>query len=200
MHPIALNLPKVVALLIVYGRHMVQMMTDNSWFPDPDPALADVTDHLDKLETSEATARGRGKGAAAARDDDEKIVVEDIKGLKGYVGKVVSRNPGHEATIIASAGLKEKGYTKFQKPNLAAFLGPNLEEISVQAKAVRKGAAYEWQCSTDGGTTWFTLGTTTVANTTLRGATAGTTYLFRFRTTRSSTTSDWSATVRLAVH
>jgi len=199
-HPIVLNLPQAVALLIVYGRHVVQKMTNNVWFPSPDPALATVTDHLDKLEVSEAKAKDGGKGAAAARDDDEKVVVADMKGLKGHVGKIVSQNPGHETTIIESAGMKEKAFTKRRKPNLAAFLGPSQGQIRVEAKAVGKGAAYEWQYSTDSGTTWVTMGTTTVARTSLLGATAGTTYHLRFRTTRKSTTSDWSASVHLAVH
>jgi hypothetical protein len=200
-HPIALSLPQAVALLIVYGRHVVQKMTNNDWFLDPDPTLPVVTDHIDKLEVAQATAKGRAKGSAAARDDAEKLVVDDMNGLKGYVGKVVSQNPGHEAAIIESSGMKKKGFKRPSKAPLAAFLGPNLGEISVVAKAAKqKGSAYEWQCSTDGGTTWVTIGTTTVANTSLLGATAGTTYLFRFRTTRKRTTSDWSATVRLAVH
>lgn len=199
-HFIVLDLPQAVALLIVFGRHVVQKMTNNVWFPSPDPALATVTDHLDKLEASEAKAKDRGKGVAAARDDDEKVVVADLKDLRAYVAKIVNQNPGFEATIIESAGMKEKASTKRWKPNLAAFLGPSQGQIRVEAKAVGKGVAYEWQYSTDGGTTWVTMGTTTVARTSLFGATAGTTYHVRFRTTRRSTTSDWSASVQLAVH
>ena len=199
-HPIALNLPQVVALLIVYGRHVVQMMTNNAWFVSPDPTLQSVTTHLDNLESSEAKARGGAKGTAAARDDDEKLVVADMKAVKAYVGKIMILNPGFEATIIESAGLHQKAASKRSKANLAAFLGPNLGEIRVEAKAVRRGAAYEWQCSTDGGATWVTLGITTEATTSLLGATAGKTYLFRFRTTRKKTTSEWSPSVSLAVH
>ena len=55
-YPIALNLPKIVALLILLGRHIVQAMMQSSWFaapnPLPSPPLANVTSHLDTLETS----------------------------------------------------------------------------------------------------------------------------------------------------
>jgi hypothetical protein len=72
--------------------------------------------------------------------------------------------------------------------------------IVILAKAVKRGAAYEWQYSTDGGKTWVAMGITTVADTTLLGATPGTTYSFRFRTTRKAATSDWSMVATLFVH
>jgi hypothetical protein len=199
-HPIALYLPKVVALLIIFGRMVVQKMTNNLWFSDPDPPLPTVTDHLDKLEVSEVKARDGGMGSAAARDLDRKTVEDDLKALAAYVYKIVALSPGLAAAIISSAGMFERPFTPFVKPVLAAYPGVNLGEIRVVARAAKRGSAYEWQVSTDGGTTWVSLGTTTVANTTFLGATAGSTYSFRFRTTRGSKVGDWSESVRFSVH
>ena len=57
------------------------------------------------------------------------------------------------------------------------------------AKAVKRGAAYEWEMSSDGGKTWVTVAKSTVANTTVSGLVAGTLYMFRFRSTVGQVTS-----------
>lgn len=199
-YSIALNLPSVVALLIIFGRLVVQKMTGNLWFFNPDPPLPSVTAHLDKLEVSEAKAKDGGMGAAAARDLDRKVVEDDLKGLAAFVYKIVCQNMGQASAIIASAGLAEVQHTPYLKPLLAAYPGANVTQIRVEAKAAKRGSAYEWQVSTDGGTTWVGMGTTTVANTTFLGAVAGTTYFFRFRATRGKKTGDWSESVRFTVH
>jgi hypothetical protein len=199
-NPIALNLPQVVGLLIVFGRHVVQKMTNNPWYVNVDPSLSSVTDHLDSLEKSEANAKGKGKGAAAARDVDLKVVLDDMYGLKAFAQGVVSQNPAQAAAIVESGGLSLKRFTKGQKAELAARMGAVPGEVVVRAKAVRRGAAYEWEYSSDGGATWIAMGTTTVANTILAGVKVGVTYAFRFRTTRKAATSDWSQIVTLFVH
>ncbi len=199
-HVIALYLPRIVALLIILGRSIVQKMTGNAWFATPDPPLPTVSGHLDKLEASEAAAKGGGAGAAAARDLDLKTVEDDLKALKAYVYKIIAQNLASASAIILSAGMAEKPFTPHFKPALAAFLGAMLGEIIVQARSKGRGFAYEWQVSTDGGTTWSAMGVTTDATTHYLGAVAGTTYTFRFRTTRKATTSAWSEPVHLTVH
>jgi hypothetical protein len=80
--------------------------------------------------------------------------------------------------------------TRPSKPFLAASMGKIPNQIILRAKAVAKrGVSYCWQSSVDGGKTWQTIGTTTVANTSLLGATPQTTYLFRFEHTIKQTTS-----------
>lgn len=198
-NPIALLLPTTVAALLVFGRYVVQCMTDNPWFPAPFPDLGIIANHLDDLEAAELTARTRGQGTAAARDDTALLVLGDLNALLGYVGWIISQNPGQATTITESAGLKPKRYTKPQKPALRAFLGPSPGEIRVEAKSAGRGTAYEWQYSTDGGQTWVTMAVTTRADTSLAGVPPGTTYLFRFRATQKGVTTDWSATVSLTV-
>lgn len=85
------------------------------------------------------------------------------------------------------------------KPELAAAMGPSPGQVIVRAKAVR-GAAYEWQMSTDGGATWVDVGLTTVATTGVGGLVKGTTCLFRFRTTRRNVTGGWSQSIGFFVH
>lgn len=197
---IALNLPLVVAKLILFVRLVIQKLTNNNWFPNPDPPIAQLTKDVDDLEKAEATARDGGKGTVAARDLALDVVVEDLTLLKGYIRKVCNENPGQVDLIIDSSGFSRKKLGKHDKPELAAKLGPAPATIRLDAKARQKGSLYEWQWSSDGGRTWVTLGTTDVANATLTGVTAGTTYSFRFRSTRKGAVSDWSQTVTFTVH
>src|SRR6185312_11161264 len=132
-------------------------------------------------------------GAAEARDDAKKLVYDDLLLIKSGVQTIVNQNPSQASTIIESAGLFQKKATLPFKPELDARMAPvNPGEILVRARAVKR-ASYEWQYSLDGGKTWLPMGTTTVANTSLLGMTAGANLMFRFRTTVKKTTSDWSA-------
>lgn len=198
-HPIALNLPRIVALLIVYGRHVVKMMTDSksTWFPAPTPDLATVTADIDALEAAQAVALTRTKGSAAVRDDKQKTVEDDLVGLKGYAYTVIAQHADKADIIAAAAGMSLKQFGKRSKDDLEAFDGEGLLEVVLRARAVPGGkrAAYEWQVSSDGGKSWTSLGVTTVADTVVPGLVPGTSYMFRYRTTQKRTTSDWSQTI-----
>ena len=196
---IALKLPKVVALLILFVQHVVQAMTNNPWFVSLAALVTQTSTDLTALQAAQATALSKAKGAVEARNDKLKVVKDDLLLLKSGVQTVINQNPGQAATIIESAGMFQKQVTLPNKPNLAAKMAPVTPgEVLVRAKAV-KGASYEWQYSPDGGKTWIAMGTTTVANTSVLGMTAGTTLLFRFRTTVKKTTSDWSPTISFFV-
>jgi len=196
---IVLKLPKVVALLIVFVQHVVQSMTNNPWFASMAALVATTGTDLAALITAQAKALTKAKGAVEARNDAQKVVIDDLKLLKSGVQTVVNQNPGQAATVIESAGLFQKKVTLPSKPNLEALMAPVTPgEVLVRARAVKR-ASYEWQYSLDGGKTWLAMGTTTVANTSLLGMTPSTTVLFRFRTTVSKTTSDWSPTISFFV-
>ena len=192
---IALKLPRAIALLIVFVQHVVQAMTNNPWFSALAALVATTGTDLAALQVAQAKALTKAKGAAEARDDAKKVVVDDLKLLKSGVQTVVNQNPGQAATIIESAGFFQKKVTLPKKPNLEALKAPVTPgEVLVRARAVKR-ASYEWQYSLDGGKTWLSMGTTTTANHSVLGMTVGTTVLFRFRTTVKKTTSDWSPSI-----
>jgi len=197
---ISLKLPSIVALLGAYGRHVVLSMTNNKWFPSPTPPLATVSSDLDALDAAETLAKGGAKGTASARNTKKKPVVNDIHGLKGYVEIIANENAGQEIEIIESAGFTAKPPARRNKPPLRAFMGPLPGEVILRAKAVGKRAAYEWQVSSDGGKTWVSFATTTVADTSILNLTPGQTYCFRFRSTVKKTTSDWVQPISFLVH
>jgi hypothetical protein len=188
---IALKLPRVVALLILFVQHVVQAMTNSSWFTGLTALLAQTTADLAALQAAQVVALTLAKGAAAVRNDKKKAVVDDLFLLKSAVTTLVNQNPGQAATIITAAGFFLKKYTTRSTPNLRARTTVTPGEVLVRAKAIR-GAAYEWQMSSDGGKTWVSMGTTTVSDTSTTGLTVGGSYVFRFRTTVKRATSDWS--------
>lgn len=199
-HQVALNLPNVVALLIVYGRHVVQAMTNNPWFPNPTPTLQTVSADLDQLETAEATVLSGINGAAAARDLRRKLVEDGLHGLKAHVYGIAGQHPDEAKAIIQSAGMFPKQYTARVKPELEASMSPTPQEVRLRAKSAGGRVSYEWQYSVDGGVTWIAAGTTTVADTSVQGLSVGATYAFRFRTTIRKTTGAWSQTISFVVH
>jgi len=197
---VALNLPQVVALLIVYGRHVVQCMTGNPWFPSPTPALPAVSSDLDALESAEATARTRARGAAAVRDGKKNAVMDDLLQLRVYVQLIANQNAEHAAAVVESAGMSLKQQRTRQKAELAVLMGLIAGEVLLRAKAAGRGAFYEWAYSADGGKSWISLPLTNVAKTSVQGLAAGSTYLFRFRSTLKNTTTEWSQTISFFVH
>ena len=159
--------PRVIALLIVFVQHVVQSMTNNPWFASMAALVATTGTDLAALITAQAKALTKAKGAAEARNDAKKVVIDDLKLLKSGVQTVVNQNPGQAATIIESAGFFQKKVTLPSKPYLEALMAPVTPgEVLVRARAVKR-AGYEWQYSLDGGKTWLTMGNTTVANTSL---------------------------------
>jgi hypothetical protein len=196
---IVLHLSRVVALFLIFCRHVVQAMTNNAWFPSPSPTLSLVTTHLDNLQASQARALTRAEGAAAARDLDLKKAVDDMTGLKAHVLGVILQNPSQAALIAESAGMQLKKTGGRKKPYLSALMGPSPGEVLVRAKAVKGAGAYEWMYSLDGGKTWLAMGTSTVAEHSVTGLAVGP-VLFRFRTTKKNTTGDWSQTLAFNVH
>ncbi len=191
---VVLKLPDSTPALILRGRHIVMVMTQSSWFANLLSLLNAVSLDLDTLQTAQATSSTRARGAASARDDAKKKVIDDLTGLAGEVQRVVDQNVGEGPTITEAAGMYQKKKSARSKPDLAAVKGDAPGLVLVRARAVKR-AAYEWECSTDGGATWVSLGLTTVAHTSVAGVARGTTCLFRFRTTRGSATGAWSQTV-----
>ena len=200
-YPIALFLPRIVLALIAFGRHIVQCMTGNAWFPMPTPTLIQVTDDLDALAAAELATKNRAPGAAAARDLKKKAVVDDLTALKAYVHAIVLKNTLSAMAIILSAGLSPKQFGLRTKLPIDAVVGPIPGRAILRAKASKaKRVAYEWEMSSDSGKTWTAIGITTDADTTVDDLVAGSVYMFRVRTTVKKTTGAWTQPVTFMMH
>jgi hypothetical protein len=199
-HTVVLKLPDAVPALLLRGRHIVLAMTESAWFSGLLALIAVVSTDLDDLQASEVTVLTRVEGAAAARDVIKKKVVDGLTGLAFQVQTIVDQaQPGQAPAITEAAGMFQKKSSARPKANLAATMGQIPGQVLVYAKAV-KGAAYEWQISTDDGATWVALALTTCASTSATGLARGTSCLFRFRTTRRNVTDGWSESASICVH
>ena len=197
---IALALPKIVALLIVFAENIVKRMTGNPYFPAPTPALAALTTAIDELRAAEAAALARTKGAATVRNQKRTVVVSQLHTLRGYVQTVADADPANAPAIIESSGLAVRKAPTRHTRVLAAKPGRISGDATVTAVVAARRASYEWQYSADGGKTWITAPATLQARTTVPGLVPGSTAQFRYRAVTKAGEGDWSQPVSLLVH
>jgi hypothetical protein len=186
--------------VLIYGRHVAQQMKGNKWVTDPFIPISVLEGDLDLLEAAEVEVKSRGMGLAAIRDFKLAVVFTDLEVLRASVQRVCDANPGDVVAIAETCGMTLKGYTRPPKPPLAVSRIAR-GTVKLMAKAVKRGATYEWAFSADDGETWVSAGMTNgIADTTVAGLTVGTTYLFRVRASIGRITGAWVAPVSLYVH
>jgi hypothetical protein len=151
------------------------------------------------LQTAEADALNRAKGAATVRNTKSAAVVTLLQELRGYVQKVADATPENGAVIIESAGLPVRKTPTRSARAFTATQGEVSGEAKVTAVVAAHQASYEWAYSVDGGKTWVAAPVTLQAKTTISGLVAGTTVLFRYRAVTKAGEGDWSQPVGLLV-
>ncbi len=82
---VTLQLPKSVPPLIVYAQGIVKRMTGNTSLPNPAPPLTEVTSAINDLQTAEAGALARTKGAVAVRNAKRTALILLLQQLRGYI-------------------------------------------------------------------------------------------------------------------
>ena len=185
--------------VIVYSRHVNLSMSADARFSAMAAQLAALGVNTDSLEQAEVAVLRRGKGLADARNARLAKVFTDLEGLRTGVQALVDVDVEHAAELSLAAGMSLRKRGQRHKANLAASMTSTPGMVQLVAKAVRKGASYEWAYSIDG-TTWVSAGISTVANITIGNLTPLTLYYFRFRSTIRHTTSDWSQVISFLVH
>lgn len=175
--------------------------SDPARFATPNPPLAVLQADLDTLGTAQARAQTRVAGSAADRDVAYDRVVDDVNVLLGYVQQLADNAADEQAAIaiIQASGfdLKNKGVRV--KPPLSAQNTTTSGTVKLIAKAVSSRASYNWQYSTDNGSTWQDLPTTLQANTTASGFTPASRVLFRSRGIEATGSRSWCAPVSLII-
>jgi hypothetical protein len=196
---VSLDLPTRVPDLIGYVTRVLQCMTGNSWFPGPSPSLAKVASALADLQSAEVETLTRTRGAADARDEKLKALVNLLKRLKAYVQGIADDNPENAGSIIESSGFNIKKKGSYAKP---PFDVKPLELRGSVRAAVRSAgdrASYRWSWSIDGGKTWL-FRRTDQASTDIDGLPSGQIGLFRVQvTTIKGGEGNWSEPLELLV-
>ena len=193
-----LDLKISVQDLIGLVKTIVTNMSASPYFKAPVPPLATISADNAKLETLQATALTKTKGAAAARNAQRAIVTADLHLLKAYVQSVANADEANAETIIKSAGFTVRKATPRVKQDLTLKPGKVSGVINAAAKAAVGRASYDWEYSTDG-TTWTALPTTLQAKTVLTGQKAGSTVYVRHRVVTKAGVGDWGQAVSMLV-
>jgi hypothetical protein len=180
-------------------RAIVHSMTDNPFFPAPEPSLDTVQAAVLALSDAQAVAATRAHGTVAARNvrlNDLRIVLAQ---LRSYVQKTADGSTQSAAQIIESAGLHVHKSAAYEKPRFHARQGALSGTVKLTAESAKGQAFYEWQLSTDGGASWIRLDTTWKSHLDVRGLPVGKAALFQFRATTRKRRWDWSQPVGLLV-
>ena len=123
---VALNLEKPVPALITQATNFVTRMTGNPYFPTPTPNLALIATAIGTLQTAEAGAVSRIKGAAAERNQKRKELVALLEQLRTYVQTVADADEGNAPAIIESAGFSLRKKPTHKPRVFSAKPGPQL--------------------------------------------------------------------------
>jgi hypothetical protein len=198
--PVAsLKLPRSVPSLLERARAIVDAMTHNPSFPQPDPTLDTVQTAILALDSAQTASLSRTRGAAQARDVRRRELLLRLGELRAYVQQVADGSTESAASIIESAGLRVHRSTAYAKPRFHVRQGALSDTVKLTAESPRQQAFYEWQMSTDGGTTWEGLPATWTSHTTVTGLAVGKVAMFRFRAVTRRLRGDWSQAQRIVV-
>ena len=195
----SLKLPTSVPALISLAKAIVAAMTSNNSFPSPDPPLADVGTAITDLETAEAAALARTKGAATARNQKRSALLAKLEALKAYVQKIADNDRVHAPALIQSAAMVVRKVPVRAKRVFTVKQGAVSGSVEIVTASAARRASYEWEYSSDGGATWQLLPATLQAKTGLTGLKAGSSYSFRFRAVTKAGAGDWSQPLSILV-
>jgi hypothetical protein len=196
---VVLKLPTPVQALITYAIGIVKAMTGNPSFPTAAPTLVTVTTAINDLQTAEAAALARTKGAVITRNEKRTALVALLQQLKGTIQAAADANVENGASIIASAGVAVRKTVVHAPRVFGAKPGAVTGSAKLVAASAGHRASYEWEYSIDGGKTWVTLPVTLQAKTTVVGLAAGSTAQFRYRGVTKTGEGNWSQPVSLLV-
>ena len=185
---------------ISFYRNVIDKLTDNPAFPNPDVALSEAKIAVDGLEAAYVAARD-GSHTAISNMHDHKVTTDSLFSLlAAYVDRLAA---GDETKILSSGFDETKQPTPREKPTLAANDGPNSGSLKLVAKAIYSAATYIWQSAKDTLPTteseWVTIGHSTQASYELTGLTVMSKYYFRVAAVTPEGTTDFSAPIEKIV-
>jgi len=195
----SLNIPTKVPTLITYAQAIVKALTGNTWIPSPLPTIAAITAAIADLATAETATLSRTKGAVTTRNEKKAALVALLRQLRGNVQAAADASPDNGGTIIESAGIALRKAQARPSRVFAATPSGLTGSVKLVAPSAGQRAAYEWEYSTDGGTTWVAALPSLQAKTVVPGLKAGTTAQFRYRGVVKGGATNWSQPVSLLV-
>ncbi|MBB3187607.1 hypothetical protein [Microbacter margulisiae] len=135
-----------VPVKIAFYNNVVEKLTGNTKFPEPDVLLAEAKTKVDKLNTTYLASKDGSHTAVSAMHDAEKEVDYDFRILVAYVNRIAD---GDETAILSAGFHTLKQPSSVQKLPLSVRNGETSGSVVLVAKAVNTARAYIWQMAKD---------------------------------------------------
>lgn len=182
--------------LIAKCQSVEEKMTDNALFPNPVPALTDLTAAREALETLTTAARFGDREAIAKRRTQEAATADILRRLGSYV-QAIAKQP--EDILGAGFDLRRQPepVTRLSRPvNLEALRSDKQGKVNLDWKAVKGSQHYLVEISqgdpTSPTTEWTLVAYTSRSKHTVDNLTPGTYYWFRVRALGPAGQSEYS--------
>jgi hypothetical protein len=141
-----------IAQLILFALAILKGLTNNPTFTNPPVTMAVFSNHVTTLQdyVAAATING-GKVDIAQRDQQAKLVIQDLKQLAIYVENNCNDDPALFARsgFIAKTGSRSTAGQPVAIPVIKSLgHGPLSGQVMLRLKAVRSGRSYKVRYST----------------------------------------------------
>jgi hypothetical protein len=167
------------ANLLLKAKSIIFSMTDNEFFPDPDPSLAVMQAGADGFASGLSTAVEGGRLEKSLKNEKRQQLIDLLHSLSNYV---LFKADGNELAAITSGFTIGKAYSRsgdmVKAVNLKLTDGPNAGELVFSFSKVKGSKSYIYYyapVSDNGDEVWESL-TGTVSKVTLRGLKSCTRY------------------------
>jgi hypothetical protein len=173
---VVLNIPKVIAELIVFARAIFLAMSTNSRYMASMAMLSELNTDIGLLEAAQTGFKTKPPTISVEdRNNAVEKVKADLRALRSDVQKLADNDPAHAESITSGANMSWKSQTGHGGQQNAAYDGVQSGSVILTAEG---GGHHRWRWSTDG-TVWTELRPTKRANKTVPGLTPGVIYHFQ---------------------
>lgn len=188
--------------LIVKAYHIVELMTGNTYFPTPLPALADVKTATDNFNVAANKVENGSRVDTAQKNDLREVLVGLLKKLALYVETI---SDGSETIILTSGFDVSKQPTvvgPLDKPTqVSVKMGDNPGTVIFSCEVIRNAQFYEFEyleAPKSETSVWIKV-TSTKHKITIVGLTSGKQYIFRVAAAGSDPSRNYSNEISVYV-
>ena len=189
-----------IALKLGFYKTVIQMMTGNKSFTNPDVPLTELSAALVVFEKNFIDAQNGSHEAVIKQHQSEQVIDELMRKTASYVDRVADG----DAAMIVSAGFEpSKQPDSAMRPLFEVEAGENPGEVVLRCKAITGARSYNWQMShetvpvTEAG--WIFAGSTTKISFTIPNLVSLSKYWFRFCAVKTDGMTPWSTPIMKVV-
>ena len=190
-----------VLVLIEIVRFVILKMTDNAYFPIPDPTLDYILDLVNDLETKNTTAKSGAKQAREEMVAARLLMNDAMFSLALYIEKIAK---GNELILVSSGFPLAKIRRAAIRESFWAKRGLNSGDVLIGCVSYPKAKAYVWELFA--GTTppeddnlWKFVKATVQRKTKISNLIKGSTVWFRYCAVTKEGMMAWSNAIEIVI-